>query len=122
MWRDDAYVLDMLLAARKTLEFARGVAWEQFKRDELVQNAVMRQIQIIGEAAGRVSSEYQDHHGEVPWREMVGMRNRLVHEYFRILPRRVWDVVEKDIPRLIEVLEPLVPQDEGEGLFGDAPE
>jgi uncharacterized protein with HEPN domain len=50
------------------------------------------------------------------------MRNRLVHEYFRILPRRVWDVVEKDIPRLIEVLEPLVPQDEGRGLFDDAPE
>lgn len=47
------------------------------------------------------------------------MRNRLVHEYFRILPRRVWDVVEKDIPKLIEVLESLVPEEnEGEGLLG----
>lgn len=66
-----------------------------------------------------MSSEYQDSHREVPWREVVGMRNRLVHEYFRILPRRVWDVVEKDIPKLIEVLESLVPEEnEGEGLLG----
>jgi uncharacterized protein with HEPN domain len=122
MWRDDAYILDMLLAARKVLEFAQGVSWEQFRRDELVQNAVMRQIQIIGEAAGKVSAGYQGEHADVPWRDIIGMRNRLVHEYFRILPRRVWDVVEKDIPQLIESLEPLVPEDkEGEGLFRDGP-
>ena len=92
MWRDDAYVLDMLLAARKVLEFTKGVDWVRFQREELVQNAVMRQIQIIGEAARMVSPEYQSEHPEVPWRDMVGMRNRLVHEYFRILPDRVWDV------------------------------
>ncbi len=114
MWRDDAYVLDMLLAARKVLEFTRNVDWVQFKRDELIQNAVMHQIQIIGEAASKVSPEYQSDHPDVPWRDMVGMRNRLVHEYFRILPGRVWDVVEKHIPKLVELLEPLVPpEDEG---------
>jgi len=47
MWRDDAYVLDMLLAARKVLEFTADIGWERFQRDDLVQNAVMRQIQII---------------------------------------------------------------------------
>jgi uncharacterized protein with HEPN domain len=115
MWRDDAYVLDMLLAARKVLEFTKGVDWVRFERDELVQNAVMRQIQIIGEAARRVSPEYQSEHPEVPWREMVGMRNRLVHEYFRILPGRVWDVVEKHIPPLVQLLESLVPPDDAGG-------
>jgi uncharacterized protein with HEPN domain len=50
MWRDDAYVLDMLLAARKVLKFTRDVDWRRFERDELVQNAVMRQVRIIGEA------------------------------------------------------------------------
>ncbi len=109
MWRDSAYILDMLLAARKARDFTEGVAWEQFRRDELVQNAVMRQIQIIGEAARCVSGEYQSEHAEVPWRDIISLRNRLVHEYFRILPRRVWDVVEKDIPKLIRVLEGLVP-------------
>ena len=93
MWRDDAYILDMLLAARKVLEFAQGVPWEQFRRDELVQNAVMRQIQIIGEAARKVSLQYQQEHQEIPWQGIIGMRNRLIHEYFRIIPERVWDVV-----------------------------
>ncbi len=115
MWRDDAYVLDMLLAARKVLEFTRGVDWPRFERDELVQNAVMRQIQIIGEAARMVSPEYRSDHPAVPWRDIVGMRNRLVHEYFRILPGRVWDVVEKHIPELVRLLEPLVPPDDAVG-------
>lgn len=55
MWRDDAYLLDMLLAARKVQEFTEGVGRKQFEADDLVQNAVMRQIQIIGEAARKVS-------------------------------------------------------------------
>ena len=115
MWRDDAYVLDMLLASRKVQRFTKGLAWEHFERDEIVQNAVMRQIQIIGEAARKVSPEYQESHPEVPWRDIIGMRNRLVHEYFRILPARVWHVVEKHIAELVQLLEPLVPpEDSGE--------
>jgi uncharacterized protein with HEPN domain len=109
MWRDDAYVLDMLLAARKALQFAKGIAWEHFSRDEILQNAIMRQIQVIGEAARCVSPDYREDHPQVPWRDIVAMRNRLVHEYFRILPHRVWDVVEKDLPKLTRVLESLVP-------------
>ena len=121
MWRDDAYVLDMLLAARKVLEFTKDVDRVRFQRDELVQNAVLRQIQIIGEAASKVSPEYQDNHPEVPWRDMVGMRNRLVHEYFRILPGRVWDVVEKHVPQLVQLLQPLVPpEEEGGAVDGGA--
>lgn len=112
MWRDDAYLLDMLLAARKVIQFTHDISWERFERDELVQNAVMRQIQIIGEAARKVSLQCQQEHPDIPWNEIIGMRNRLVHEYFRIIPRRVWDVVEKDIPELIRLIEPLVPADE----------
>ena len=112
MWRDDAYLLDMLLAARKVCKFTQNTTWEQFQTDELMQNGVMRQIQIIGEAARKVSSQYQQEHQKIPWQEIIGMRNRLVHEYFRIIPERVWDVVEKDIPELIRLIEPLVPPDE----------
>lgn len=111
MWRDDAYLLDMLLAARKVRDFTKNVTWEQFLDDELTQNAVMRQIQIIGEAARKVSLQYQQEHPEIPWQGIIGMRNRLVHEYFRIIPERIWDVVEKDIPELIRLIEPLVPPD-----------
>lgn len=112
MWRDDAYLLDMLLAARKVRDFIQGISWEQFQSDEIVQNAIMRQIQIIGEAARKVSPQCQQAHPEIPWEGIIGMRNRLVHEYFRIIPERVWDVVEKDIPELIRLVEPLVPPDE----------
>lgn len=112
MWRDDAYLLDMLLAARKVLEFATGVDWRRFKRDDLIQNAVMCQIQIIGEAANKVSPGSKSDHPEVPWREIVAMRNRLVHEYFRILPDRVWEVVQTHVSALIRMLEPLVPPDD----------
>ena len=55
MWRDDAYMLDMLLAARKVEDFTTGISWEKFKANDLLQNAVMYQIQIIGEAARRIS-------------------------------------------------------------------
>jgi len=114
MWRDDAYLLDMLLAARKVLEFVEDISADMFLSDELVQNAVMRQIQIIGEAAAKVSDEFQAAHANIPWREIVGMRNRLVHEYFHIIPERIWGVVESDIPDLIRLIEPLVPPDRPE--------
>lgn len=112
MWRDDAHLLDMLLATRKVQEFTRDIAWERFEGDDLIQNAVMRQIQIIGEAARKVSPPYRQEHPDIPWNEIIGMRNRLIHEYFRIIPERVWDVVEKDIPELLHLIEPLVPPDE----------
>jgi uncharacterized protein with HEPN domain len=112
MWRDDAYMLDMVLAARKVENFTGGISWEKFKADDLLQNAVMHQIQIIGEAARKISQQYKDSHPEIPWQMIIGMRNRLVHEYFDIIPERVWDVVENNIPELIRLVEPLVPPDE----------
>ena len=96
MWRDEAYVLDMLLAARKACQFTEGVTETQFYADELRQQAVMRLIQIIGEAARKVSPEYERAHPEIPWRLIVGMRNRLVHECFRIDPGKVVDSTSGD--------------------------
>lgn len=112
MWRDEAYMLDMLMAAKKVKDFADGVTPEKFKTNELLQNAIMHQIQIIGEAARKVSQEYKSAHPKVPWRAIIGMRNRLVHEYFDIIPERVWDVVQNNISELIQIIEPLVPPDE----------
>lgn len=109
MWRDEALLLDMLLAARKIRKYTQGVNAERFYHHEIMQDAVMRQIQIIGEAARKISPDFQATHPEIPWSVIIGMRNRLVHEYFRIIPEKVWQVVEFDIPRLIAMLEPLVP-------------
>ena len=109
MWRDDAYVLDMLLATSKILEHSKGVTLEKFQGDEVLQNALMHLLQIIGEAARKVSDEFKIAHPEVPWADIVGLRHRLVHEYFRIIPEKVWEAVERDVPGLFSLLEPLVP-------------
>jgi uncharacterized protein with HEPN domain len=111
MWRDDAYLLDMLIATRKALSFTEGVAAPQFLSEEVRQQAVMRLIQIIGEAAGRVSSECRAAHPEIPWAEIIAMRHRLVHDYFHIIPEKVWEVVEVDLPALVQALCAIVPPD-----------
>ncbi len=112
MWRDDAYLLDMLLAAQKVQAFTQGVTLDRFQKDDVLQNAVMHLIQIIGEAATKISPEFKQEHPEVPWKEIIGMRHHLVHEYFRINQERVWEVVKKDLPELISLIEPLVPPEE----------
>lgn len=109
MWRDDAYVLDILLAARKIVRFSEGFDAEKFAADEVLQHAVMRLVQIIGEAARKITPAYKEDHPQIPWTQIIGMRNRLVHEYFRVETEIVWEVVERDIPALIPLLEPLVP-------------
>ncbi len=115
MWRDDACLLDMLLAARKVRQFTASVDENRFRADEVLQNAVLRLIQIIGEAARSISPEFKQLHPAIPWREIVGMRHLLVHEYFRIIPEKVWEVVERDLPNLIPMIEQLVPPDGGAG-------
>ena len=114
MWRDEACLLDMLLAARKIRRFSEGVVFETFLADELMQHGIMRLIQILGEAARKVSPDFRQAHPEIPWQGIIGMRNRMVHEYFRIIPAKVWDVVRDEIPVLVPLLEPLVPSAEGE--------
>lgn len=113
MWRDDAYLLDILNAARKVRQFTTAVTEEEFEGSELLQSATMRQLGIVGEAARKVSQETRNAHPEVPWSEIIGMRNRLIHEYSRINLKRVWDTIQNDIPHLITLIEPLVPPPEG---------
>lgn len=109
MSKDDAWLLDMLLAARQVRNFTQGVTWETFQTNDVLQNAVMHQIQIIGEAARNVSDEGRKLLPQLPWPEIVGMRHRLVHSYFQILPERVWQVVEHDLEPLIDSLARVLP-------------
>ncbi len=109
MPRDDAYLLDILIAARKALAFVEGMTWEAFVESELHQSAVMRPLEIIGEAASHVSEATRQAHSQIPWAEMIGMRHRLIHEYFRVDVKVVWETVQRDLPRLIALIEPLVP-------------
>ncbi len=112
MQRDDnAYLLDILIAARKAMGYLEAVTWEDFELSELHQDAVMRTLEIIGEAANRVSETKRESLPEIPWMQIIGMRNRLVHEYFRINLEAVWDTVKQDLQELVNTLEPLVPKE-----------
>jgi uncharacterized protein with HEPN domain len=102
----------MLHEARTALDFTAGKNFEDFQQDTQCQYAVIRAIEVIGEAAGRVSDDFQEQHSELPWRQIIGMRNRLIHGYGDIVLSIVWEVIEKRIPELIDGLSSLVPSDE----------
>ena len=109
MRHDDAYLLDMLLAAREARSFAANLTFGEFERHRMAQLAILKSIEVIGEAASRVSTGCRESQPEIPWSGIVGMRNRLVHGYFNVNLERVWETVQKDIPLLIRQLESLIP-------------
>lgn len=112
MWRDEAYLLDILLAARDAQEFSSGLTKEAFATSKLHQAAIVRALEVVGEAAGKVSREFREAHPEIPWKRIVGLRNRLIHDYTHVDLDRVWEVVTVHVPDLIARIEPLVPPPE----------
>lgn len=99
--RDAGLFLDMLMAAQDALAFVAAMDEATFKASRLHQNAVIRSLEIIGEAAGKVSASGQAAHPEIPWREIVGMRHRLVHGYADVDLDLVWMVVRDRLPQLV---------------------
>ncbi len=106
--RDPSHLLDMLAAARRVRQFIQGFDYQRFTSDDLVESAVCRQLQIIGDAARRLSEEARAANPQIRWR-VIGMRNIIVHAYDQVDERELWRVVTLEVPRLIEDLENLVP-------------
>jgi len=100
MWKDDAWILDMLNACRRIQRYTQGVSGATFLTDELRQDAIIRQLTILGEAAKRLSSEYRAAHPDIPWHEIAGFRDVVVHQYERVDLPRVWQIVAVDLDRL----------------------
>lgn len=113
MRRDDALLLDMLIAARKIRSFTRGLTDTEFYSSDLVQSAVLRELQVLGEAARLISEDTRTNTSSIEWRTLIGLRNRVVHEYFNLRSPVIWQIVQVDIPPLIAQLELMVPPDEG---------
>jgi uncharacterized protein with HEPN domain len=106
--RDDRErLLDILEAIERIDRYAaRGRA--AFERDELIQNWITHQLQIIGEAAARISPDLRESYPGVPWRQIIGMRNVLTHGYFEIDLDIVWSVVERDLGKLQSQVEAIL--------------
>lgn len=110
MRRDDAArMLDMLLAARDAAAFADGRTRDDLDEDRQLLLALVKAVEIVGEAAAHVGEDTKSAHPEIPWARIVGMRNRLVHGYSDVRLETVWNTVRDDLPALIARLEPLVP-------------
>ena len=106
--RDSAFLKDIFIAAKEAVSFIKGISENQFQKDSLRKSALIRQLEIIGEAANRISEEFKEKHSQIPWAEMMGMRNRLIHGYDDIDLTIVWRVVYKELPLLINGIKSLL--------------
>ena len=98
----DVYLQDILSSIAKIKEFTKGMDSRTFSSNVLVMDAVIRNIEIIGEAASKLPSDFRKKHKEMEWEDIVGMRNKLIHAYSNVDSAIVWDVVEHDLPELEE--------------------
>ncbi len=105
MQRDEAYLLDVLQAAQLAITYVEGKTLEAFLEDLQLQDSVIRRLEIAGEASRRVSEQTKAVHPELPWHDMIGMRNFLIHEYGNVDLQIVWDTLQLDLPPLITALE-----------------
>jgi uncharacterized protein with HEPN domain len=112
MWRDDAWLLDMLHACQRALHYTTGVSGAAFIADEMRQDAILRQLTILGEAAKQVSAEFRAAHPGIPWQKIAGFRDVVIHQYFRVHLPEVWRIVTEDLVTLRRSLESLVPPQE----------
>lgn len=91
----------------------REVSKDRFLEDRLRQDGVVRQLEIIGEASRQLSDELRRRHPEVPWRQIIGMRNRIIHEYFSVDLEIVWEVVTQDLPVLKDQVQGILQEEQG---------
>jgi len=109
---DTAYLKHILDAITRIEEYIVGIEYEDFIENHLVQDGVIRQIEIIGEATKRISDEIKKKHLGIPWKDMAGMRDKLIHDYLGVDIDAVWDTVENDIPILKSKLKDIIEKGE----------
>ncbi len=105
MDKDVVYLRHILLAVEKVNEYVNRGGRKLFDEDTAIQDALIKQIEIIGEATRKISEEFKEGYIEVPWKKMVGMRDKLVHDYMGVDLEAVWKTAVGDIPELKKLIE-----------------
>ncbi len=108
---DKEFILDMLTACERIINYTRNMDFEDFENNDLVLDAVVRNIEILGEATKRISDEFKDKYSEIPWKEIARTRDKIIHFYFGVDVDIIWDIVQADIPDLSKKLRFLIEQE-----------
>lgn len=106
------YLQDILSSINDIVSFTENMTFDSFKEDKKTMYAVTRCIEVLGEAAKKIPKSIRDKYPSVPWKEMVGMRNKMIHEYFGVDVKILWQTVKGDIPSLKPLIQEIV------GRFG----
>ena len=102
------YLKDIVDAFERCIEFTRGMTENDFYRDVKTQYAVMRALEVAGEAAKRIPEDIRKMEPEIPWKEISGLRDVLIHSYSKIDPERLWLIIKKDLPPALILLKDLI--------------
>ena len=108
------YIEDMIGFCEKVLRYSAGLDQAAFVAGDMIYDATLRNVELIGEAATRIPETIRNAHPEIPWRTVVATRNRLIHGYPGINNDIVWDIVRNDIPALLRALQNLLDKTNGE--------
>ena len=111
--RDREYLSDIIEAIERIDEYAKGLTYSDFMQDKKTQDAVIRNLEVIGEAAKGITSAIKKKHSEIPWNDMARLRDRLVHHYFGISHEIVWSIVSKELPSVSDQLASLLAREFG---------
>ena len=105
---DTAYLYDIIVAIEKIWKYTKGLTFEEFLLDEKTVDAVCRNLEIIGEAAKYISKDLRDRHKNIPWREIIALRNRIIHEYFGVDEEIIWQIIKHDLAPLYKGLKEIL--------------
>lgn len=110
MNRDKASLLDIINAGKRVWQFADGLEKSALATNEEKQSAILYQVIVMGEATKRLSSDFRAQHPEIPWKDIAGMRDILAHQYDRVNLNTLWDIIQRDIPELLSLIQPIFEQ------------
>lgn len=94
------FIQDIIGSIEKIEKYTKGINKEKFFKEDKIQDAVMKRLEVIGEAVRNLPDDFRDEHPNIPWKQITGMRDVLIHDYFGINLERVWGTVKKDLPEL----------------------